>query len=247
MTLPALKSVDLGERLQTLHGDDGPLLAEILRELAQEVEREPRNLIASTAYGHALVLAGKAAEARREARRALELWRSLPAVPPAVTLDVTAGLTDAGLVAEAKRVLESLDGRALGEQDEQLRAEHALRIGVRFGEVEWWARRSRDAVLPFLAEAGLSERWGAVVSSVESALGPRIVRLDASIEGLEDGQRELVLQYWTDSHSYSELSRLHDEVWDAVERAVAAGAPDPARHVVFMIYGPVVPLEELGA
>ncbi|MFZ6184578.1 hypothetical protein [Nannocystis pusilla] len=111
MTLPALKSVELGERLRTLHGDDGALLAEILRTLAQEVEREPRNLIASTAYGHALVLAGKAAEARREARRALELWRSLPAVPPAVTLNVVAGLADAGLAAEAKRTLESLADR----------------------------------------------------------------------------------------------------------------------------------------
>ncbi|MCY1011767.1 hypothetical protein OV079_40690 [Nannocystis pusilla] len=104
-----------------------------------------------------------------------------------------------------------------------------------------------DAILPFLSEAGLSEGWRAIVSSVESALGPRIVRLDASLEGPEDGQRELVLQYWTDSHSYSELSRLHDEVWDAVERAVAAGAPDPVRHVVFMVYGPAVPLEEIGA
>lgn len=245
MALPALKSEALGQRLQSLHGDEGPLLAEILRELAQEVEREPRNLIASTAYGHALVLAGRGAEARREARRGFELWRSLPAVSPAATLNVVAGLADAGLVTEAKQALGSLDGRLLGERDERLRAEHALQIGVRFGEVEWWAARSRDAILPFLSQAGLAMHWRAIASAIEAALGARIVRLDAALEGLDDA-KQLVLQYWTDSLSYAELSRLQDEAWDAVDRAVAAGAADPTGRVVFMIYGPVVPIEEIG-
>ena len=75
MALPALKSVALSKRLQSFEAHHGALLAEVLHELAREAAGEPRSLIASTTYDNALVLAGKAREARAEAARGFELNR----------------------------------------------------------------------------------------------------------------------------------------------------------------------------
>ncbi|WAS93397.1 hypothetical protein [Nannocystis punicea] len=246
MAVPALKSVALHQRLQAFRAEDGSLLGEVLRELAQEVEREPRNLIASTIYGHALVLAGRAQEARREALRGLALWQSLPAVTPEVTLNVVAGLGDAGFVAEAKRVLESLDARALDEAGAARRIDCAAHIAMRYGEIAWLERRHPGhPFVQLLAARGLTTGWPGLQAAVEAYLGERVASFAASIEGLEDAHKQLVLNYWTDSHSYSEIDRLQDGVWDTADGA-AADAPEALYHVVYMIYGPEIPVTEIG-
>ncbi|PCC70402.1 hypothetical protein SAMN02745121_07930 [Nannocystis exedens] len=244
MTLPALKSVALHKRLQSFEAHHGSLLAEVLHELAQEAAREPRNLIASTTYNNALVLAGKAREARAEAARGFELWRSLPAVSPEISLNLAAGLGDAGLVVQAKRVLASLDERALGELD-AARVEIAAQIAVRHGELEWFAARRPDhPMLEFLARHELVEGWQARQSAIEAALGERVSSFGASIVGIDGVHDRLALYYWTDADSYAEIDQLQDQLLDVLE-GVPGGSSHLIGRVVFTVYGPEIPLEEL--
>ncbi|MCY0986373.1 hypothetical protein OV203_04485 [Nannocystis sp. ILAH1] len=246
MAAPALKSVALSQRLRSFEAHHGALLAEVLHELAQEAAREPRNLIASTTYDNALVLAGKAREARAEAARGFGLWRSLPAVSPEISLNLAAGLGDAGLVAPAKQVLASLDERALGELD-AARTEIAAQIAVRHGELEWFAARRSDHPTPeFLTKHALVDGWQARQSAIEAFLGARVASFAASIVGIDGVHDRLALYYWTDAGSYEELDQLQDGLLDVVD-AVQGGSSHLIGRVVFTVYGPEIPLEELRA
>ena len=170
----------------------------------------------------------------------------LPAVPPEISLNLAAGLGDAGLVAEARRVLASLDDRPLAELDEA-RVEIAAQMAVRHGELAWFAARWPDhPMLDFLSTHELVEGWQARQSAIEATIGPRVASFRASIVALDGIHDRLALYYWTDATSYAEIDRLQEALLDAVD-AVPGGSSHLIGRVVFTVYGPEIPLAELRA
>lgn len=240
MVLPALKAAELGERLRTLRGDDGARLGEILWQLRQERRREP-NLLTHLALNNALALAGLVREARTEALTALRLWRGLPAVPPADTLNVIAGLGEIGAVEAAKELFASLDGRALEPRDERRRVESSMNLAVRFGELEWFARRHPEhPVLVFLEQQDLVAGWQAQQAAVERLVGPRVAAFGAQLVRLEEEGQALVLDYWTELTSLGDIEEMQEKLLDLLDAAGRLARLVPS--VVFQVCGPQVPL-----
>lgn len=242
MAVPALKSEVLGGEILTLHAHDGPRLRELLDELRLEVERDRGNLITSTVFINALVLAGQAVEARREIRRSLALWRSLPAVPPDVTLNVIAGLGECGFAEEAKELIVHLDRRSLDPRQEQRRTTFSVHVAARYGDLAWFASRHPDhPLVKFLSSRGLAENWPRQQAAVERVLADRVVTFWSALVPV-DGSEQLILDYYTDSTSGSEIDRLQERVWDAVETASGDAF---IGQVAFIVHGPEIPIQEM--
>lgn len=243
--LPATKADHLGTRLLSLHGDDGRALVEIIAELEQEVRREPRNLVAATAYAHALRVGGLRAAANAETERCYQMWRRLPAVSPGMTLNVATSLTDARMLVEAKRVMSTLEGRPL-ETHEQVRLGHLVaHLALRYGELEWLAARDpAQPVLAYLLHHQLASRWSAQQQAVDALMGERILSASWEILGLgEDNAYCLAVDYFTDDTSYAQIEALQTGLWDVVEGVWGEHLPLLVQHVTFTVYGPQVPLE----
>lgn len=242
MAIPALKSEILGGELQALHADDGPRLRAILDELRVEVERDRGNLITSTVLINALVLAGQGVEARREIRRSLALWRSLPAVPPDVTMNVIAGLAECGFAEEAKELIVHLDRRALDPRQEQRRTTFSVHVAARYGELDWFASRHPDhPLVRFLVSRGLAESWSHQQAAVEGVLAERVVTFGSALVPV-DGSEQLFLDYYTDTMSIKGIDWLQERVWDAVE---ASSGDRYLGQVAFIVRGPEIPIEEM--
>lgn len=233
--------------MHALGGDDRAELSEILSELTEEVAREPANLIASTALTAAFVLAGRRREVCQEVERSLRLWRSLPAAAPFITLNVAAGLCEAGRVGEAKELLTTLAKRYLDPLENERRVQISAHIAIRFGEIQWFFDQEMiSPVLLFLRENELAARWDAQQRSIEAAIGPRVLTVVAEVLTFDDDSRRLVLDYFTDATSYTEIGELQDLIWDTVESVWTSEFERVARRVAFVVHGPEIPLEDIG-
>lgn len=244
MVFPKLRAAVLGEELRTLGGDDGGRLAQLLWQLRQERRSDP-NLITRAALTNALALAGHVDEARVEAWQAYELAASLPAVAPQDMLNVVAGLGESGYEAAARELLGKLEGRPLGERDEERRTQSAMNLALRFGDLAWFAANyPKHPALRFLETRHLDSDWSAQQREVEALLAGRVSAFGSELVKIfDEGTERLVLDYWTDARSFGEVEALQVELLELLDAhgRLYQLVPD----VVFQVHGPQVPLEAL--
>lgn len=238
--IPVTRAQLFGEELTRLTRDDGGRLAEIIAELRHGVRVEPGNLIAINALVHALAYAGKAEEAHALAAKAYILMGRLPVVGPDTLLNVGAGLSEAGRVAEAKACYE----RALAQAPIPGLAGNMMNLAVRFGETDWlkgfWPEHP---FLAFLERHDLTD-WAEQQRSVELVLARRVATFHATITDFHDGTERLVIDYFTETVDPDRLE-LEEEVWTALEEHYQYDPRGPGALMgvaIINVHGPEIPL-----
>jgi tetratricopeptide (TPR) repeat protein len=238
----------LGKELNELGPGDGRRLAQILWRLELQVRRAPEDLETRVAYQLALLLAGRAQEARREALTAFGMLS--PDAPSTTVLNVASALTDSGRPEPALQCLEQVRARNDATVAQLLR-HNALLLALRFGRLAWFVERyGGDPLLDRIADKHLSRWWAGQQDALERALGERVGGLQVELVDYEDDSSRIVLTYYTDAEDPGELDRLQEAAGEALMVAYASHPEGPGAFlgkVVVEVKGPVIALGEPGS
>lgn len=260
-TMPAMAvrqhlATELGREMESLTADDGQRLAQILWRLSIQAKRIPHDIETAVAYNHALALAGRAAEARVEALRVLELVRREgSAATPMMLLNAAGATSDAGLPAHAMWCVESTLSREVSPDLAESLLAHAAALAVRYGELDWFARHipllpALQVVTPLklLYGQGFAAWWPAQQRAVERVLGEHVASVVLAVEDFKDGTSRVSLDYFTDLQSHRAIDALQDAVVDALSEVYAEHPDGPGAFlgtVLIDVHGPQVPVEAL--
>lgn len=240
--IPVTRAQVLGVELMQLTRDDGARLAEIIADLRQGLAAEPNNLIAVNALVHALAFAGQREEAQRLAWEAWLLMQRLPVVGTDTLLNVGAGLSETGRLAEAKRCYEMSFARE-GISGLPGLHENMLNLAVRYGEFDWLEQfATNHPVADYLRHHDLANLWRAQQAAIEDALASRVSTFSSKLESFDDGTSRLVIDYFTDCDNPGAIERLQEAVWAAVEHVRPTGLAALLGVVILNVNGPETPL-----
>lgn len=239
--IPLTRAQALGVELMQLTRDEGARLAAIIAELRHGVRVEPNNLIAVNALVHALAYAGEAREAQALAWEAYRLMQRLPVVGTDTLINVGAGLSEAGHLAEAKRCYELTAAREMSSG----LAGNMMNLAVRFGELAWLEQFFPEHPVPaFLRRHDLAAGWAEQQKAAEGVLAGWISTFHACHGSFHDGTERLVVDYFT-STTDPHLAELEEAVWSAVEyhyRDHPSGPGALLGVVIINVHGPEIPL-----
>lgn len=220
--------------------DDGQMVAALIPFFQLHAQRAPLDLGLAALHARSLQLAGQVEEAEVAAIRALAVETIAQPSDPGRP-ELAEVLADAGLVEDAKRVLELLRERELGKRELRGARRVAARLGVRYGELEWAHSYAHGPEAKILLAEGDADAWRLRQSLLEEALEGQVATFDVEVRPEEENSTRLVLRYYTGTTSWSALERLWSAAWDRVNEHERESGRSWNAHLE--VDGPYVPLE----
>lgn len=239
-------AADLGEELRSLGRDQGARLAQLLWLLGNQRRKIPNDLDTASAYNYALVLAGKAHEARDEALHLHSLLTEETAAPQ--FLNALAAFLDAGLCPYAKATVDRLRQRSLCAHEAATLRAHAEALAIRFGELAWYRERFEPTpVVAYVVGSDLAVWWPQQQQVLEEAIGDHVAEMTCEhAQDPEHGGWSIALDYYTDAQTSEEVQHLYERAAQGLMNLYKDHPDGPGAHlgrVVVDVHGAEIPVE----